>query len=177
MSVYVAIKFEETQMLLWERNLGMNFVLLSERKQNIGVRVVFFVCYFRVWGRISSGMWAFLRRALHICHLCGISSTSESVNQSELIFFVLVISTAQFILSEISLREIRGIFSIELRKFKLGKCPYYSTSGLQRGDVFKLWQYWTKKILKNYFFCFRTASLGGSGLLIDFVWAKACAPI
>jgi len=29
---------------------------------------------------------------------------------------------------------------------------------------FKLWQYWTEKILWNKFFCCRTASLGGSGL-------------
>jgi len=28
----------------------------------------------------------------------------------------------------------------------------------------KLWHYWTKKILQNKFFCFQTASLGGSGL-------------
>jgi len=29
---------------------------------------------------------------------------------------------------------------------------------------FKLWLYWTKKILRNNFFCSRRASLGGSGL-------------
>jgi len=35
-----------------------------------------------------------------------------------------------------------------------------------RSYYLKLWQYWTQKILYNFFFCFRTASLGGSELML-----------
>jgi len=48
---------------------------------------------------------------------------------------------------------------------------------VSRGAIFfALWQYWTEKILWNRFSCFRTASLGGSGLidLVDILRLVDC---
>jgi len=68
-----------------------------------------------------------------------------------------------------SLREIERIVSIKTLSFE--KCLNYGISGFQRGDIFKLWQYWTERILLNDFSCFQTASLGGSGLSnLKIIW-------
>jgi len=45
------------------------------------------------------------------------------------------------------LREIKRIFPLKYAILSFGKCLNYWISGFQRDDIFKLWQYWTEKIL------------------------------
>ena len=60
--------------------------------------------------------------------------------------------------------EIASIFSTKIRNFKLWKMTKLINFRFPEGwYFFKSWQYWTEKILSDEFFCFRTASLGGSG--------------
>jgi len=80
-------------------------------------------------------------------------------------FFLLTHNRSKY-LEKFSLREIRTIFRIELRDLKLWEMPELLNFRFPQGwFFFKLWQYWTKKILENKFCCFRTASLGSNRLI------------
>jgi len=43
--------------------------------------------------------------------------------------------------------KFEGFFLLSYAIFSFGKCLNYLISGFQMGDIFTLWQYWTKKIL------------------------------
>jgi len=68
--------------------------------------------------------------------------------------------------------KLEGFFPLKYAILSFGKCLNYWMSGFQRGDIFFLNCDNTelKDPLKYFFFCFRTASLGGSGKVILQSW-------
>jgi len=64
-----------------------------------------------------------------------------------------------------SLKEIEWIFQIRYEILSFEKCLNKGISGFQRGDIFlNCGNTELKRSSKIFFFCFRTASLDGSGL-------------